>query len=73
MRGMTGGGVRRLRRPPTVSTLAAWARIPASDCATEMERNHTPIISPTTRAIDSLVIMLSPTGEMHSSAIDWIR
>src|SRR3546814_12882256 len=47
--------------------------MPATYCATEIDRNHTPIISPTTRAIESLVIMLSPTGEMPNSARLWIR
>ena len=59
--------------PPTVSTLATWATTPATYWATEIDRNHTPIISPTIRAIDSLVIIVRPTGEMHSSAIEWIR
>ena len=47
--------------------------IPATYCAKAIDRNQVPIISPTIRGIDSLVIMLRPTGEMHSSAIEWIR
>ena len=38
-----------------------------------MSGGQTPIIMPTMRTIDSLVIMLRPTGEMHSSAIEWMR
>ena len=45
----------------------------ATYCAMAIDRNHTPIIIPTIRAIDSLVIIDRPTGEMHSSAIEWIR
>ena len=40
--------------------------------ALEIDRNQTPIMKPTMRAMESLVIMLRPTGEMHSSAIEWI-
>src|SRR3954449_3203007 len=47
--------------------------MPAKYCATEIDRNHTPIMRPTTLAIDSLVIMLNPTGEMHNSASEWMR
>ena len=47
--------------------------MPAKYCATEIDRNQTPIIRPTTLAIDSLVIMLNPTGEMHNSASEWMR
>src|SRR6476469_1195005 len=58
--------------PPTVATLANWATTPAKYCATAIDRNHTPIIRPTMRAIDSLVIIDRPTGEMQSSATEWI-
>src|SRR5438270_5776442 len=47
--------------------------MPAKYCATEIDKNHTPITRPTTLAIDSLVIMLNPTGEMHNSASEWMR
>src|SRR5438874_12031414 len=47
--------------------------MPAKYCATEIDKNHTPIIRPTTLAIESLVIMLNPTVEMHNSASEWIR
>ena len=47
--------------------------MPPTYCATEMDRNQTPIISPTIRAIESLVIIERPTGEMQSSATEWIR
>src|SRR3954470_5941542 len=49
------------------------ATTPAKYCATEIDKNQTPIIRPTTLAIDSLVIMLNPTGEMHNSASEWMR
>ena len=32
-----------------------------------------PIIMPTTRAIESLVIIERPTGEMQSSPTEWSR
>src|SRR5690349_12087884 len=39
----------------------------------EVERNHTPIMRPATRAGASLVKALRPTGLRHSSPMVWSR
>ena len=66
----TGNWVKVTQRiPVTVSVEVAWAMKPAAMCATELDRNQTPIIRPTTRSTDSLVIIDRPTGDRHSSPI----
>ena len=45
--------------------------MPASQLATKLIRNHTPIISDASRSGASLVTIDRPTGEMHSSPVVW--
>ena len=43
--------------------------MPASQFATKLIRNHTPIISDASLSGASLVTIDSPTGEMHNSPV----
>ena len=45
--------------------------MPASQLATKLIRNQTPIISDARRSGASLVTIERPTGEMQSSPIVW--